>query len=258
MPTTEIIQCLLENNANMVIKNTDGDNALHLAAKHIENIGVFKLLLNRIKNVKQLKIENNMGFSLLHISILEKKFIFTKAIIECIDKLLNLSSISIGYGIWNINHLLQLYRMHIKTYVTTGLSKETEKYLIPEKLEIINQKDGKTGRTALYYAIQLDHIDICYLLLANYADPTIKDLSGNNCLMVLNEISTNRIIAKIVQQTEYLLKSFNYNKMINKYLYNNDNMLKKTTVDNNKKRLPTVQQEESKLTKQPKIQKNTQ
>lgn len=63
----------------------------------------------------------------------------------------------------------------------TGNEILLRKLILKEK-DLIHSVDGPEQETALHIATYKQHLNICQILLENNADPSIKDVNGNNCL----------------------------------------------------------------------------
>lgn len=180
--------------------NDDGDTVLHYAIKHCNDLKVFRLLLSKI-SYSDLSNENDAGMSVLHVAVNEQKFMFAKAIIQHIDYCLQIRSLD--YDIWDEPQLMLLY----KNYVATFIKQEQPKIqLNREKMQLINHRERKGGRTPLFFATMFQSEPLVYMLLAHLADPRIIDMSDVTCSFFTSDMISNRKLTAAIYNGEYLYK----------------------------------------------------
>jgi ankyrin repeat protein len=198
--TLEIIQLLLNYNSNILSKNDDGNNALHLCILHSTNVEVLKLLLSKI-TMDKLGIYNYDGMSILHLAVLESKFLFAKTIIDYIDNALNIPQFTACDS-------EQLLYSKLQDYICSFTSDDKPKIdFNVRKMEILNQKNMKSGRTPLFLAVSLINENISFLLMAHGSDPRIEDFSGTDCNELSNHVIGNKLISTAVYNATYYLDS---------------------------------------------------
>lgn len=195
-----IVRHLLDSNASVMESNDDGDTVLHYAIKHCNDLTVFRLLLSKM-SYNDLSCQNDVGMSVLHVAINEQKFMFAKAIIQHIDDCLQIRSLD--YDIWDEEQLIEIH----KDYVATFIKQEQPKIqLNAKKMELINHRECKGGRTALFFATMFQSEPLVYMLLAHLADPRIIDMSDVTCSFFTSDMISNRVLTAAIYNSEYLYK----------------------------------------------------
>lgn len=180
--------------------NDDGDTVLHYAIKHCNDLKVFRLLLSKVA-YNDLTCENDAGMSVLHVAINEQKFMFAKAIIQHIDDCLQIRGLD--YEVWDEQQLIAMY----KDYVATFIKQEQPKIqLNRKKMELINYRERKGGRTPLFFATMFQSEPLVYILLAHLADPRIIDMSDVTCSFFTSDMISNRVLSAAIYNAEYLYK----------------------------------------------------
>lgn len=180
--------------------NDDGDTVLHYAIKHCNDLNVFRLLLSKVAYT-DLSYENDVGMSVLHVAINEQKFMFAKAIIQHIDDCLQIRSLD--YDIWDDQQLIVIY----KNYVASFIKQEQPKIQMnSKKMELINHRERKGGRTPLFFATMFQSEPLVYMLLAHLADPRIIDMSDVTCSFFTSDMISNRVLTAAIYNAEYLYK----------------------------------------------------
>lgn len=188
-----VTKILLENGANILATNSQGDNVLHYAANHCVNVKLFELLLQHLFVVptdlnsshtpmETLLLKNDAGQSILHMLVNRPNtFLHIKTLLGAIDK--HLSIQSPGSDIWDVERLLQVYRYHISQFDKKKLPIE----LRPEKMAVLNQPESLSGRSPLFLALKQETTSTVLLLLAHYADPMVTDRSGVDCSILVKD-----------------------------------------------------------------------
>lgn len=195
-----IVRHLLDSNASVMENNEDGDTVIHYAIKHCNDLLVFRILLSKM-TYSDLSYENDVGMSVLHVAINEQKFMFAKAIIQHIDDCLQIRSLD--YDIWDEPQLIGIYKDYVANYIK---QEQPEIQLNPKKMELINHRERKGGRTALFFATIFQSEPLVYMLLAHLADPRIIDMSDVTCSFFTSDMISNRVLTAAIYNAEYLYK----------------------------------------------------
>ena len=77
--------------------------------------------------------------------------------------------------------------------VKRGNLKAVETILERDKIIDVNQQDGKSGNTALTYAVDKEHYEVVKLLLQKGADPKIRNKHGYNSIDATRFCKDSRI-----------------------------------------------------------------
>lgn len=181
--------------------NNAGDTVLHYAVRHTTDLELFKKLLHKVENVNQLKTLNDNGATLLHMMVAEKKYRFGKAILEYIDEKLNIANSE--RSVWNETDLIEMYKTKI-------LDSKALPRPHPRKMEIINIRERKAGRTPLLAAMYENNVVICMMLLAHLADPTVADLADDLPAFISRELPVSKLIESAVYRVNVMYKTDNW------------------------------------------------
>lgn len=187
----ESVEFLLEHCDDITVENNNGENVLHIAAKSLKNVNLWQLLLHKVTVVQQLSKKNFNGETPLRLAVTNNNFPFVKAMIDHIDSKLSINPIpvSIDYDKMNKETLID----HCLAFLTVSMTRWYKDYPPnAEKLEILNQIDQRTQRTALFCAINSKNLLMSLFLLVHLADPNIADLSGSNCYTLVNDLTIDR------------------------------------------------------------------
>lgn len=195
----DIINLLCTNGANVLATNDADDTVLHLAAETIVDFGTITKLLSKI-SLKDLSKQNDKGQSILHIAVASKNCLFVKAILNLIDEKLNISSI--GQDIPFSDQFKELDAVHLN-YVKTFINEDFQKPPVnADKMKILNQQDGRSGKTALFMALENNDQSTCLMLLAHFVDPRIEDFSNTSCAFYSTEVLKNRILSQAIYHAD--------------------------------------------------------
>lgn len=198
----DIINLLYDNGADVTATNDAGDTVLHMAAETIVDFAIITKLLSKI-SVDDLSKQNDKSQTILHVAAANKNRTFVKCILKFIDEKLNI--ISIGHDIAFTDaddHFRQLDALHlnyVKTFIKENFIKPT---INPVKAKILNERDGRNGKTAIFLALENNDQSSCLLLLAHFADTRIQDFGNTSCAMYSTEISKNRILAQAIYNAD--------------------------------------------------------
>lgn len=189
----EVTKILLENGANILVTNSQGDNVLHYAANHSVNVKLFEVLLQHLfsapdepntshKPIDTLLLKNDAGQSILHMLVNRPNtFLHIKTLLGVIDE--HLSIQSPGSDTWDVKNLMQIYQYHISQFDKRMIPGELRK----EKMSVLNQPESLSGRTPLFLALKQEATPTVLLLLAHYANPMLADRSGVDCVMLVKD-----------------------------------------------------------------------
>lgn len=203
----DIINLLYDNGADVLATNDVGDTVLHLAAATIDNYQIITKLLSNI-NLQDLSERNDKSQTILHIAAANKNRIFVKALLDFIDKKLDISSIGKDIPFTNATeYFQQLDTLHLN-YVKTFINENFQKPPInPIKAKILNEQDGRSGKTAIFLSLETDdQSPTCQstslMLLAHFVDTRIQDFANTTCAYYSTEILKNRILGQAIYNTD--------------------------------------------------------
>lgn len=189
-----IVQHLLDNGANPLQCNRHDDNVLQYAAQHTGSAAIFSALLKHLETVENLKqpgallavlsAVNHDGLAIIHLIVRNRKFDFMVALLSTIDRCLMRTMVATPMELDGPTNTmattLAALRRQIDSFDqdTNGVGPAMD----PRKAALLNQRDPRTGRTALLLAmLQRDAEAMVLLLLAHHADPRLPDLAGVEC-----------------------------------------------------------------------------
>jgi len=162
----DLVQLLLNNQANIDEQDGSDWTALHLSTVHCHVTVVQLLLANKADIYKP----RGDGGTALHIASIGH------------SKNNQLSQLSLQICQLLINHERTMHAIaHKKFYHSIGefvpfpevLINIIGSYVLEKNNDIINQQNN-SGKTALYYAMEFDNCDAMRILLQHKADPSIK------------------------------------------------------------------------------------
>lgn len=199
---SEIINLLYDNGADVLATNDGGDTVLHLAAETIHDYSLIRKLLSKI-SLYDLSKRNDKSQTILHIATSRKNRVFVKSILNFIDDKLNISSI--GYNVTfedTPEYFEKLDTLHLN-YVKTFISENFKKPEIHSiKSKILNELDGRSGKTALFLSLANNDISTCIMLIAHFADTRIPDFSNTTCIFYSTEVLKNRVLAQAIYNAD--------------------------------------------------------
>lgn len=199
-----IIEHLLDNNALPTEVNSDGDTVLHFAIKHWQcsDLPIFRRMLRHVKDIQLLAIQNDVGMSVLHAAVNERRTLFAKAIINHINDTLGLDSAD--RNMWETCHLGDIYRRRILSFTALPKPVIHKHDMHPAKMNLINQRERKSGRTSLFIATCLQNDMLIQMLLFHMADPRIADLSDLTCQQISTDVNQNPDINSLMYNSCYV------------------------------------------------------
>jgi hypothetical protein len=168
------IDKLIQNNCNIILKNNQGNTALHLAATTniLENIFNSKLL---IENPSMINIQNNIGETPLHIA----------CNFESINNVKLLLKQKANVNIYDNTHLTPLF------YAITLNNIDLVKLLLENNADI-NLQDIN-GNTPIIYSFQEKNEQIYNLLLEKYENYNANNINGRTLLHTILYITLEDI-----------------------------------------------------------------
>lgn len=181
--------------------NKNGDTVLHYAVRNTTDLNLFQKLLSKVENIHDLTRLNDNGATLLHMMVSEKKYHFGKAVLEHIDEKLKIPNNE--RQVWQESELIEIYKT--KIYNSKPVPRPH-----PQKMEIINVREGKAGRTPLLSAMYENNVIICFMLLAHLADPTVADLSDDLPAYFSREVQVNKVIDVAIYRINLRYKTDNW------------------------------------------------
>lgn len=198
----EIISLLYDSGGDVSATNDIGDTVLHLAAETIYDRSLITKLLSKI-GVDDLSKQNDKGQTILHVAAANKNRIFVKSILDLIDEKLNISSIGEDIPFKNdVEYFKQLDTLHLN-YVKSFINENFKKPSINAvKAKILNQQDGRSGKTAVFLSLDNNDRSTCSMLLAHFADTRIQDFSNTSCAFYSSEILKNQILAQAIYHAD--------------------------------------------------------
>lgn len=215
-------------------KNNNGETVLHYAISNTNNLQLFQKLLTKLKNLNDLTSLNDKGATIIHTAVAENKSQFLKAIIEYIDKQLDIENDE--ETIWNFDDLIVLY------YNKTGLNADG---FVPKpnsvKMKLLNFKENITGRTALAIAVNGNHLINSLMLLAQFVNPNIPDMAGEMLTSSTREI--NDMISKKIREVSSLYEIYQWDNNVS----NNSNDMIYDEIDNNNPSVSNKRQSDENL-----------
>lgn len=203
----EIINLLYDHGADVLATNDVGDTVLHLAAETIHDYGIITKLLSKI-SLDDLSKRNDKSQTILHVAASNNNRTFVKSILNFIDEKLKISSIGADVPFKEANeYFQQLDIMHLE-YVKTFINENFQKPPInPVKAKILNEQDGRNGKTAIFLSLDNDEKSTCLMLIAHFADTRIEDFNNTSCAFYCTEILKNRIIAQAIYNADSMHNS---------------------------------------------------
>lgn len=198
----EIINLLYDYGADVLATNDVGDTILHLAAETIHDYGIITKLLSKI-SLDDLSKRNDKSQTILHIAASNNNRTFVKLILGFIDEKLKISSIHAGIPFKEADeYFQQLDALHLD-YVKTFISENFKKPSINEiKAKILNEQDGRSGKTAVFLSLDNNDKSTCLMLLAHFADTRIQDFSNTSCAFYSTEILRNRVLSQAIYNAD--------------------------------------------------------
>lgn len=198
----EIINLLYDHGADVLATNDIGDTVLHLAAETIQDYNIITKLLSKI-SLDDLSKLNDKGQTVLHIAASNKNRTFVKSILNFIDAKLNISSIGQDIKFNDPGEYFQqldtVHLNYVKTFICENFKKPT---INATKAKILNQQDGRSGKTAIFLSLDSDDQSTCLMLLAHFADTRIPDFSNTTCAFYSAEVLKNRIVAQAIYNAD--------------------------------------------------------
>lgn len=226
----EIIDLLYDNGADVLATNDIGDTVLHLAAETIQDYNVITKLLSKI-SLDDLSKQNDKSQTILHVAAANKNRTFVKSILNFIDEKLNILSIGSDI-IFNeageyFKQLDELHLNYVKTFISENFKKPT---INATKAKILNQQDGRSGKTAVFLSLDSEDQSTCLMLLSHFADTRIPDFSNTTCAFYSSEVLKNRIVAQAI---------YNADSMHNAVVFKTLKQTEKTRSVETRKRWPS-------------------
>lgn len=198
----EIIDLLCDHGADVLATNDAGDTVLHLAAETIRDFGVITKLLSRI-SLADLSKKNDKSQTILHVAASNNNPTFVRSILNFIDDKLNILSIGRDVTFNDANSYFQqvdaLHLHYVKTFINENFKKPTVSAV---KAKLLNEQDGRSGKTAFFLALENNDQSTCLMLLAHFADTRIPDFSNTTCSFYSTEILKNRILAQAIYNAD--------------------------------------------------------
>lgn len=196
----DIIDLLYKNGADVLAKNDVGDTVLHLAAETIVDFNMITRLLSKI-SLGDLAKQNDKGQTILHVAVASENCLFVKAILDFIDGKLNISSIGkdVPFLTDNFRELSTVHLNYVKTFINEDFRKPP---LNAAKMRILNQQDGRSGKTAVFLALENNDDTTCLMLLAHFVDTRIEDFSNTSCAFYSTEVLKNRILSQAIYHVD--------------------------------------------------------
>ena len=195
-----VINVLLDNGADINLKNDDGNTSLHIAC----NFGLYNVALKLIEAGADVNLANNQNNTPLHLACYRNHEKITSLLIKSGSDL----------NIKNVNGNTPL---HV-CLLTDCISDETQiiKNLVANHADIHQLNNNK--ESPLYLACHENHLEIVQLLLNSGANPNTETLDGRTPLYtiptesVLLNFTTHRLVGLFFQAdstTFPKLKQFN-------------------------------------------------
>lgn len=180
---------------------------MHLAAETIRDYRLIEKLLSKI-NIDDLTKRNDKSRTILHIAASHKNRIFVKLILSFLDEKLNISSIGKEISFTDtteyFDNLDALHLNYVKMFINENFKKPTIHSI---KSKILDEQDGRSGKTALFLSLENDDQSTCLMLIAHLADTRIPDFSNATCAFYSSEILKNRVIAQAIYNADSLHNS---------------------------------------------------
>lgn len=170
---------LLDNGVLIDGQDEDGNTAVNLVCKWMGDnfTDVLEFILTKI-SLDILKIGNLEGMTPIHHCVIRNSFKMLKTILDYIDESLEIPLIPnyLDHKLETENDFFAFYKLAYNSinHRITSPSRETNL----KKMNILNMREMKSGRTALFQAAHLQFQHICLMLLNHYASPDIKEHSG--------------------------------------------------------------------------------
>lgn len=203
----EIINLLYDSGSDVLATNDVGDTVLHLAAETIRDYSTIAKLLSKI-SLNDLTKQNDKSQTILHVAAANKNRVFVKSILNFIDDKLNISSIGNDVPFSEeTDYFQQLDALHlnyVKTFICENFTKPT---INAVKAKILNEPDGRSGKTAVFQSLNNNDQSTCLMLLAHFADTRIQDFSNTTCAFYCTDVLKNQILAQAIYHADSMHNS---------------------------------------------------
>ncbi|GAB0098263.1 hypothetical protein DMENIID0001_139780 [Sergentomyia squamirostris] len=196
----EIIEILLNYGADPCQVDPGGNNCLLLAAKHTQNLNIFKLILNKVTKLVDLQRENAQSHRIFRLIVDYGRIEFLHELIKHVDMCLGLSS-TIPEG--DEQQIIRHYRKILNGFSNEKIAPTLK--INEQKAKMINCPDKTSGKTPLFCAVEKQKEIIVLALLANFADPRIETFFKKDCFALASEILTNKRISTALEQEEIFI-----------------------------------------------------
>ncbi|KAJ6648131.1 B-cell lymphoma 3 protein like, partial [Pseudolycoriella hygida] len=75
------------------------------------------------------------------------------------------------------------------------------------KVKILNEQDGRTGKTAVFLSLDNTDESVALMLMAHFADTRIPDFNNTTCSFYCTEILKNRRLAQVIYNADSMHKA---------------------------------------------------
>lgn len=180
---------------------------MHLAAETLRDYSLIEKLLSKI-SIDDFSKRNDKSQTILHIAASHKNPIFVISILNSLDKRLGISSISKEVPFRDtadyFDDLDALHQNFVKTFINENFRKPAINSI---KAKILDEQDGRSGKTALFLSLQNDDPSTCMMLISHFADTRIADFSNTTCAFYSSEILKKPVLAQAIYNADSLHNS---------------------------------------------------